>query len=140
MPLSADRPAVIAIAANLAQVRRLAAFLKEFCAREGVDDLAAFDVELALVEAANNVVEHGYANSGQGEMTLEVIAEADVLRLVLSDGGAPVPEGYFTQCRVVDPEATHGRGCNIIQACVDEIDYVSADGINRLTLVKRLQS
>ncbi|SLJ86315.1 ATP-binding protein [Novosphingobium mathurense] len=140
MPLSADRPGVIAIAANLAEVRRLAAFLKEFCVRAGVVEAASLDLELALVEAANNVVEHGYTNTGQGEMTLEVSLAGDELRLVLTDGGSPVPEGYFSQCRVVDLDATHGRGCNIIQACVDEIDYVSAGGFNRLTLVKRLQS
>ena len=138
MTPSPDLSATISVPARLMDVRRLAEHLRLACAAAAVDDMTAFDCELALVEAANNVVEHGYADRGTGDLTLLVQVGEDFVRMELLDRGTPVPRGLLEQFKTVPLEATEGRGTSIIQACVDVVDYTSEDGVNRLVMIKRL--
>lgn len=50
----------------------------------------AGDVELALVEAATNVVRHGYGPDG-GPIRIEASAEAQGIQVRISDWGRPIP-------------------------------------------------
>lgn len=126
------------VSADFLAVRDLAAFMQRHCGEHGISDEIAMDLELALVEAANNVVAHGYAGEAEGSMSLEVTISTDALRLVLSDGGRPAPEGFFETCKGMDLDSESGRGNGIIHACVDEIAYSSSKSGNRLELVRRL--
>ena len=103
-----------------------------------IDEMTAFDCELALVEAANNVIEHGCAGLPEGEVTLLVGISLDAVRMELVDRGAPVPDGQFMRCEIVSPDAARGRGTSIIQSCIDSIEYSSENGLNRLVMTKRL--
>jgi len=111
MRSSADSaPLTLSVPSRLEDVRRLAEFLRAACTAAAIDEMTAFDCELALVEAANNVVEHGYAGVAEGEVSLELTIARDALRMVLSDRGKPVPEGQFDRCKLVPLDAVDGRG------------------------------
>ncbi|OAN56544.1 hypothetical protein A7Q26_18330 [Sphingobium sp. TCM1] len=94
------------------------------------------DLELALVEAANNIVLHGYAGRSDGVIHLQVRLEDGAVTLKLSDDGAPMQKGLLSACRPFSLEGESGRGIGIIQSCIDCIDYHSQNGVNHLTLVK----
>jgi serine/threonine-protein kinase RsbW len=128
------------VAAELLAVRELAAFLHETCALGGLNERDTLDLELAMVEAATNVVEHGYGTVEGGLISLQISIADSAARLILADHGKPIPDGAFAKCRIVDWDALDGRGISIVQSCVDEIDYSSDDGCNRLSLRKRLTS
>lgn len=100
--------------------------------------MIAFDCELALVEAANNIVEHGYAGKPEGEMSLAVTFADKALTMELVDAGASLPCDQFSQREMVPLDATSGRGTAIILSCIDDVTYASEHGINRLVLIKRL--
>ncbi|MEJ2407964.1 MAG: ATP-binding protein [Novosphingobium sp.] len=138
MTRSPDGPAEISVPARLIEVRRLAEYLRKVCQTSGVDEVAISDCELALVEAANNVAEHGHAGRPEGKMTLSVQIGDGMVRMELRDRGDPVPEGQFLRRGIVSREAPRGRGTGIIQACIDVVDYARKDGINRLIMTKRL--
>lgn len=138
MPRSPDSPAELSVPASLEEVRRLAEHLRTACAASAIDEMTAFECELAMVEAANNVVEHGYAGCPEGELTLIVQIAGDAVRMELVDRGVPVPDGQFQRSDPVPLEATGGRGTGIIQSCVDVIAYASENGVNRLVMTKRL--
>lgn len=125
------------IAAELVAVRDLAEFLRAACQREGLSDGDMADLELALVEAANNVVEHGHPAGESGEITLDLYFGPTTTELVLSDCGRPARPDLFEDLADMPLDALAGRGVGIIQACVDRIEYASADGRNRLSLVKQ---
>ncbi|MCJ2188117.1 ATP-binding protein [Novosphingobium beihaiensis] len=137
MPLP-DLPAEISVPARLIEVRRLAEHLRKVCRASGVSEMTAFDCELALVEAANNVAEHGHAGLAEGEMTLSVQIGEGRLRMELRDSGKPVPEGQFLAPATASRDAPRGRGIGIIRSCLDTVDYIREDGINRLIMIKRL--
>lgn len=136
MPPSPEGPA-LSVAADYASVRLLADHLRDACSRAALDDGCAFELELAMVEAANNVVEHGYAGAAGGTMALAVAVEDNVIRAVLTDGGTPAPDGFFAKGTMPPPGATGGRGAGIIRGCVDEIHYETGASGNRLVLTKR---
>lgn len=121
---------------RLEQVQDLTAHLKRCCTDRHVPDAALVDLELALVEAANNIVLHGYAGRSDGVIHLQVRLEDGMVALELSDDGAPMQEGLLLACRPFSLEGESGRGISIIQSCIDRIDYHSQDGVNHLALVK----
>jgi anti-sigma regulatory factor (Ser/Thr protein kinase) len=63
--------------------RRLCAWL----ARRGLDGEQVAEIVLAVCEACNNAIEHGY-DEGEGTIKLRVEGDAEALRIVIEDDGA----------------------------------------------------
>lgn len=129
-------PDIVEIPARLDAVAQLADYLKASCADAGVAPQAAIDLELALVEAANNIILHGYAGRSDGTIRLAVRQGHGVVELDLTDLGLPMQDGQMTMCRPFSLEAESGRGIQIIQSCIDVIDYHRNAGVNCLSLKK----
>jgi serine/threonine-protein kinase RsbW len=126
------------VAANFANVRQLASFLHGACRDAGVDEAVCIDLELAMVESANNIVEHGYRQGGGGGIEVNLRFDPASVVLTLSDTGTPIPSDNLSDGRPVPPDAVEGRGIGIVRSCVDEVSYSSEAGVNRLRLTKRL--
>ncbi len=133
---SAPPEAAITIAATLEEVRRLTDRVRAFAEAHDSTEQVLIDLELAVAEAANNIVIHGYGGAS-GEITLQLSRPPEGLCIELLDSGAPIPAAMFDRTSPAPNGAESGRGMAIIFACVDEIAYESADGINRLSLLKR---
>lgn len=132
--MGADGPS-IRIDAELEQVRDIAHFVRHEAAKARLDEVAMADLELAVVEAANNIILHGYRGA-RGPIRCVVGAEDGRVSVMLIDSGSPIPAEKLER-RVSPSElAESGRGLSIIYACVDSLDYASDDGENRLTLSK----
>lgn len=127
----------IVVQADFAGVRLLAEHLRLSCEAAGVDTASIFDLELAVVEAANNVIDHGYDVAGTGKIGFSLTAVDGSVTVILTDGGRAVPEGFFEDGAMPEPLSSRGRGAGIIHACVDTVSYASAGGGNRLVLIKR---
>jgi serine/threonine-protein kinase RsbW len=86
-------------------------------------------LELALVELASNVIEHG-AGGRRVTCSLRMDVGPDEVTVSLSDDGVPV---------LVDPAAAHlpdalaegGRGLALVQMVVDDLRYERVDDRNR---------
>ncbi|MCL9665484.1 ATP-binding protein [Curtobacterium albidum] len=89
-------------------------------------------LELALVELASNVIEHG-AGGGRVSCSLRMDVGPDDVTVSLSDDGVPV---------LVDPSAASlpdalaegGRGLALVQMVVDDLRYERVDDRNRWTV------
>jgi serine/threonine-protein kinase RsbW len=122
------------IPAQLIAVRELAEVVRQAAREAGLSDAGAIDLELAVVEAANNIVLHSYAGrAGEIEMTSWVNRGVGV---ELRDDGIPIPPELLVAAPQAAIDAEHGRGLAIIRACVDQFEYASVLGVNRLTLFK----
>ncbi len=124
---------------NLAEIRR---FVLEEAAALGAGEEAICDLELAVDEAACNIICHGYERRG-GTIQVEVERDGDRLVVRLCDE-APL----FDPSRHPSPNVTlpledrplGGLGIFLIRQAVDEMVYrVTAEGGNELTLIKRLE-
>jgi serine/threonine-protein kinase RsbW len=103
-------------------------------------------VELCLVEAANNTVLHAYSNEAGHAVEISVHLLEDRLVLEIADTGRPMPQERLAAAASglpeLDPSALEtlpegGRGLAILHALMDSVGYRSDDGTNTLTLVKR---
>lgn len=65
--------------------------VRERMARGGYDADSCGTVEVVLAEALNNIVEHAFADTGEGRVLLEMREERDRLRFHLRDAGHPLP-------------------------------------------------
>jgi serine/threonine-protein kinase RsbW len=90
----------------------------------------------AVGEAFNNIVQHGYRDRQDGEVTLVVDFSGDDLVVELRDDGASFDPDAVPEPRLAElPES--GLGVFIIRACMDELSYEPGPP-NVLRMRKRL--
>lgn len=106
----------------------------------GLDDDSIAEVELAVDEAAANIIDHAYGGEGKGviECSYRVIPEG--LEVVLHDHGKP-----FDPETVVQPDLTSdvccrepgGLGMHFMKSLMDSVDFsFNGKGGNLLTMRK----
>jgi PAS domain S-box-containing protein len=93
---------------SLAGLRRR---LTRFLHAAGADEAETYEITLTVCEAAGNAIEHAY---GPGDATFDVEAsfDADALVATVRD------KGHWRERR----DAHRGRGLNIIQGLMDEVE------------------
>ena len=108
----------------------------------------AGDVELALVEAATNVVRHGYGPEG-GPIRIEASEIPNGVVVRISDWGRPIPGEALASAGLsrfdFDPANLFeipegGMGLSLIASIMDEVTYRSDEGQNVLTLLRRARA
>ena len=123
--------------------------------REAVRDVVArggFPMDLlnrltlAVDESVTNVMEHAYEDDLEGELSIEILLEADDGRFsaVIRDRGKsfdptqmPAPDLRAH----VDEGRRHGLGIFLMKQIMDEVSYTTfPDGRNELCLVKNARS
>lgn len=135
-PDAASPEIQIEIRSALLQVRLLARAIHAVVAEQCDHDVAN-DVELCIVEWANNLVEHGYAGQS-GRIISRLRLLPGRLEIEMCDRGKPFDPTAAAADLEVDALAEHGRGLFLLHALADELHYTSAVGENRLRLVKYL--
>lgn len=122
---------------TLEGVRGLSARLREHWRSGEVPDKAAQELELAFVEAATNVVLHGYGSDPHHEVRVRSIVSGAVVVLEIRDTGKPagasLPAG-----QTPPPDAEGGRGIFLIRSLVDAVAYTAGPDGNVMALRKRI--
>ncbi len=128
-------------AAKLDSLSHLRQFI-QLAANEhpGIDQETVYDLQLALDEAATNVITHGYAGMDPGSMILMLEIDLKRIRMTLTDFGhpfepssAPAPDLEAA----LEDRPMGGFGLYFIYQTMDEVDYVTTSDSNTLTLIKR---
>ncbi|EOY5420921.1 ATP-binding protein [Cronobacter dublinensis] len=135
---------VLTLPARLDALGPLADALAQFMASLPVDDSWRFALDLAVCEAAANVIRHALDETPTRQFTVEFQRDAACARVILTDDGKAIPDGKLDAARVTEQDddaalmCEGGRGLMLIMACVDDVQY-SAGAQNRLTLCKRFE-
>ena len=103
-------------------------------------------LNLAMVEAVNNAVEHAYHGEPGHWVRVELELAPDHIDLRVRDRGQPMPPGQLEAVEALvqpDPEnpatwSKRGRGLSIIKACMDTVEYEARDGVNTLAMSRAL--
>jgi len=149
-------------AANLAELPRLGAWARSSCERCAPSSAWLDAIEISVVEAASNIMRHGFGSSS-GSNACDIATAGGTsnahaalivvtlrcfetwLSVDLLDTGRPAPDGLFSVDTPVfgfDPDdlanlPEGGMGVAIIRASVDLLEYRRRLGVNRLRLIKR---
>ncbi len=127
---------------RLDHVELLARAVRALCAGAKLDPRDCAQVELALVEAANNCVRHAYHHEAGHPLEVAFTQYDGYFVVEVIDEGDPMPERP-TPVLDFDPTdlenlPTGGMGLFIIHSVMDQVEYTSVDGKNTLAMTKRL--
>ncbi len=126
----------VSCAATLENVRLLADAVRGWIGANGLGDALAADLELAVVEAANNIVLHGTPGLPGQMMSVTIRQVPGGVDVALEDRGRAIPAGVLDAAIPRDLGAESGRGMGLIAACTDRVDYLATPQGNRLVMFK----
>ncbi|EOC1313104.1 ATP-binding protein [Cronobacter turicensis] len=133
--------AVLTLPARLDALGTLADALAQFMTLLPVEDDWRFAFDLAVCEAAANVIRHALDETPAREFTVEFQRDDAGAWVTFTDDGNAIPDGKLAAARNCAQDdaalmSEGGRGLMLIFACVDEVKY-HAGRVNRLMLSKR---
>lgn len=119
--------------------------VNKICRHVGCDELESNKIELCVVEAVTNAIQHAYGGKPGQEVSVGIAICADRVEFQVSDRGAGLPPSKLSRPRLkYDPEdiaslPQGGMGLYIMKEIMDDVRYSRAGGINTLTMVKSLR-
>jgi serine/threonine-protein kinase RsbW len=128
-------------AAELASLAVFRAFVQASCAAHGVDEDVVWALQLAVDEAAANVIQHGYEGLNPGSISLELRISPRQVNVRLTDYGHPFEPDSAPAPDVDAPleaRAPGGFGLFFIYSTMDAVDYTTSEEGNILSLTKTL--
>lgn len=111
-------------------------------AREaGFDDNAVYEVQLAVDEAATNIIEHAYGGEGKGEIRITYQITNDSLILRIYDRGIPFDPHLIEQPKLhlkLEELSPRGLGLYWMRNLMDDVHFeFTPEQGNILTMSKR---
>ncbi len=125
---------------RLQSVARAGHAVRDFGIAAGLGETAAGDLELATVEAANNIIIHGFEHAAGARYEVRIALRDGEVQVLLSDSGPAVPTAVWADVAQWSADAMSARGVAIMRACADRLEYRRSRGRNHLVLGKRLPS
>ncbi len=120
-------------------------FVEDVGKRLELSEKACCDVELAVEEAACNVVKHAYRPGESGQIVVRAEATEDTLYLTITDWGTPFDPAKlkpFDRNAPIEARANGGMGLYFIESLMDSVVRQPAPAPgepNILILSKRIQ-
>ncbi len=140
--IASDSSISFRIPAQLNNIWLLGISVRALFTTLGFDKTDAFQLELAVVEAANNIVLHAYQQKENTVLDMDLSVTEDKVICILVDQGKPVdflrehsPVSHSNEIQLL---AENRRGISIIRKVMDEVSYTRKEQDNILTLVKYL--
>jgi sigma-B regulation protein RsbU (phosphoserine phosphatase) len=126
-------------------LRTISYFLHGIAQRLRLTEKTLFDIELAVEEAAVNIISHAYSSNSPGDLTIRVDMVDSAVRITLSDWGIPLDPAQVKPFDIDAPVETRikgGMGLHLISNLIDEVfrQPASVPGeANTLTMVKQIE-
>ena len=123
-------------------LKAMAEFVRAEARRLPFSDKQLYAIELAMDEAASNIIDHAYQGEGIGHLHLTVETEPDYLKIVLEDHGTPFDPNMVAQPDLESPlelRSERGLGVYTMYKLMDSVIFdFSEPGTNRLTMLKKV--
>jgi sigma-B regulation protein RsbU (phosphoserine phosphatase) len=121
------------------RLKLLRALVSEVAATRGCCEAVVRDLTLAVDEACQNVIRHGYGGDEAGRMILEAREQGENLVFFLRDFAPPVDVSQVRP-RDLDDVRPGGLGTHLMRAVLDDVGFVPPPdgGGNLLRMVKRI--
>jgi sigma-B regulation protein RsbU (phosphoserine phosphatase) len=126
---------------DIEKVPVLAEFVDEVCEIVGFDMSTTMGINLALEEAVVNVMSYAYPLGTVGNVNIEAMANEKRLKFIISDWGTPfdpTAEKEVDTTLSAEERPIGGLGIHLVRQIMDSINYERIDGMNVLTLRKKL--
>jgi len=132
----------ITVPATLDSLARISDFITDATARVGLDEHTAWQVQLAVDEAATNIIQHGYDAEAPGEIELQWRVENDRLVVTLRDSGRRFNPDNIPAPDITSPleeRQAGGLGLYLMGQLMDAVEFTFGDPRgNYLTMSKQI--
>ena len=125
---------------DVQEVPKLSEFVDGVCEALNIDMSTALKLNLAIEEAVVNVMDYAYPPETVGTVTIDVQADDEWMKFIISDSGTPFDP---TQKKEVDTTLSAeergigGLGIHLVRQIMDSIGYERINNTNVLTLMKK---
>ena len=125
---------------DVQEVPKLSEFVDGVCEALNIDMSTALMLNLAIEEAVVNVMDYAYPPETVGTVTIDVQADDEWMKFIISDSGTPFDP---TQKKEVDTTLSAeergigGLGIHLVRQIMDSIGYERINNTNVLTLMKK---
>ena len=131
------------IESDFNQVPLVGITVHALCAAIPLPDVDAYQIEMCVVEAVNNAIEHTYENQPGRPIEVQLCIDIDTLILTVHDEGRGMPEQAIAPDLDYDPEDLDtlpegGMGLYLINSVMDDVSYKAGQEGNTLTMTKAL--
>jgi anti-sigma regulatory factor (Ser/Thr protein kinase) len=131
--------------ARSAQLALAIAFVEEVCEHEGVAPGDALRLTLIVEELFTNTLMHGHRGDHDSSVHIELQVGPSQLVLYFADQAPPFdPLQYLATLPRLDKPVEElkpgGLGLALVARMSERLDYVHAEGFNRLSLVLRREA
>ncbi len=119
---------------------RIQSAIGEFSREQDWPPDIEFQVDLVLEELILNAVHHG-SEGGRGEISIELISDAEAVIIDIIDDGRPfdpltdAPEPDTDSG--IEDRAVGGLGIHLVRTMMDDVTYRREENKNHMRLVKR---
>ena len=114
--------------------------IREYCLSHRISDKMCDEIEICIVEALNNIIEHSYKSISSNCINIEANFQKPILEIKIFDAGMPRKNFSKPELNIdpsdIDSLPERGMGLFIISQLTDELIYESNHGINILTMIK----
>jgi phosphoserine phosphatase RsbU/P len=126
---------------RVAEITRLGERLGEFAAGHQLTPSVLYDLNLALEEAVNNIISHGYSDHREHEILVRIRVESGEVIAELKDDARAfnpltAPEADVTT--PLDEKTAGGLGIHLMRKLMDGIEYQRLEDGNLLIMKKKL--
>lgn len=134
------------IKSDLESVYLIGLSVRAICSYLPFDDVAAYQVEVSVVEAVNNAIKHAYRNEAWHEVEVSLTILEDRLNIQICDAGNAMDKEKVLKSGIeFDPADTDklpegGMGLHIICSAMDSVNYQVIEQKNVLSMSKLFQT
>jgi anti-anti-sigma factor len=131
----------ITLEASLESLAAISEFVIEGAREAGLDEHDVWEVQLAVDEAATNVIQHSYAGE-PGPMTIETRHNGDEYEITIRDRGRPFNPDTVPEPDLVSPleeRRTGGLGIYLMRKLMDTVEFRFEADQNVLVMAKRIR-
>ena len=121
----------------------LSDYVSKQAAAAGLDENEVYAVQLAVDEAATNIIDHAYGGEERGEIECTCTVRGTELTVTLKDQGKPFVPGEVPDLPMglpLEKISPGGAGLFLMKKLMDEIHFEFQGGGNVLTMIKRKKS
>jgi anti-sigma regulatory factor (Ser/Thr protein kinase) len=131
----------VTLRSHRSEIARLHQLMEASGAKHGVPGSVVFAVNLALDEIVTNIIVHGYTESGQHAIHIDVALDRDVLEATVRDDAPAFNPLAVPPVDLNAPAAARpigGLGVHLVRSLMDSVDYWREGTQNVLVIGKRI--
>jgi anti-sigma regulatory factor (Ser/Thr protein kinase) len=131
----------ILIKNNLSEIERLSKAVAEFGEKNNLSSEVIYDVRLALEEVVSNIINYGFEDNYEHQISIEMNLQGETLTMKIKDDGKPFNPLEVKSTNLdkpFDEREIGGMGIHIVRKLMDKILYKREEGNNVLQLTKYL--